>query len=158
VPVSASGASVVLAAAVAGDRATLARAQPALETQIAEFKAAPAALVAAGLPALEALSPQKRLAVAPVVWAAPGALTEFKDCEACPQMVLMPAGEFTMGSPPSEQQAEVQHRVTIATPFAIGKFEVTFDEWEACVADGGCGGVPPRDGRFGRVPPAGAHA
>src|SRR5215468_12715752 len=84
-------ASVMISAAVTGDLATLAQAQPALEAQIADFKAATAALVAAGLPALEALSPQKRLAAAPVVWAAPGALTEFKDCEACPQMVLIPA-------------------------------------------------------------------
>src|SRR5262249_60665534 len=111
------------------------------------FEAARAALVAAGLPPLEALSPQKRLAAPPVVWAAPGALTEFKDCEACPQMVVIPAGEFTMGSPPSEQQAEAQHRVTIATPFAIGMFEVTFDEREACVPDGGCRGHPRRAAR-----------
>jgi len=143
-------AGAVISVALTGHVARLAQAQPALEAQIADFKAATAALVAAGLPALEALSPQKRLAVPPVVWAAPGALTEFKDCEACPQMVLIPAGEFTMGSPPSEQQAEAQHRVTIATPFAIGKFEVTFDEWEACVADGGCGGYRPGDEGFGR--------
>ena len=31
-----------------------------------------------------------------------------------------------------------QHKVTIARPFAVGKFEVTFAEWDACVADGGC--------------------
>ena len=70
---------------------------------------------------------------------APGALAEFKDCAVCPQMVVIPAGEFTMGSPPSEQQAEAEHRVIIATPFAVGKFEVTFDEWDACVAERGCG-------------------
>src|SRR5262249_10303317 len=141
---------VMISAGLTRDAATVAQAQPALEAQIAEFKAATAALVAAGLPPLEAPPPQKRLAAPPVVWAAPGALTEFKDCEACPQMVVIPAGEFTMGSPPSEQQAEAQHRVTIATPFAIGKFEVTFDEWEACVGDGGCGGYRPGDEGFGR--------
>jgi formylglycine-generating enzyme required for sulfatase activity len=80
----------------------------------------------------------------------PGAGTEFRDCDGCPKMVVIPAGEFTMGSPPSEQGAEAQHRVTIATAFAVGKFEITFDEWDACVADGGCGGYRPDDAGFGR--------
>jgi len=65
-------------------------------------------------------------------------------------MVVMPAGEFTMGSPPSEGGAEVQHRVTIATPFAVSKFEITFEEWDACVMDGGCGGYRPDDEGWGR--------
>jgi formylglycine-generating enzyme required for sulfatase activity len=34
---------------------------------------------------------------------------------------------------------EPQHLVTFAKPFAVGRFAVTFDEWDACVADGGCG-------------------
>jgi formylglycine-generating enzyme required for sulfatase activity len=82
--------------------------------------------------------------------AAGGAPTEFKDCADCPQMVVVPAGAFTMGSPPSEQGAEAQHRVTIAAPFAVSKFEITFDEWEACVSDGGCGGYRPGDHGWGR--------
>ena len=63
----------------------------------------------------------------------------FVDCTNCPEMALIPAGVFTMGSPRSEQYrgAETQHRVTISSPFALGKYEVTFDQWEACVADGG---------------------
>jgi formylglycine-generating enzyme required for sulfatase activity len=67
-------------------------------------------------------------------------------------MVVIPAGEFTMGSPPSEQHRgdEPQHRVTIATPFAVSKFEITFDEWDACVKDGGCGGYRPDDQNWGR--------
>src|SRR5712671_7810117 len=81
---------------------------------------------------------------------AAGARTEFKDCDGCPRMVMIPAGEFTMGSPPSEQGAEAQHRVTIAAPFAISKFEITFDEWDACVADGGCGGYRAEDAGWGR--------
>ena len=45
-----------------------------------------------------------------------------------------------------------QHRVTIARPFAVGKFAVTFDEWDACVADGGCNGykAQPADEGWGR--------
>jgi formylglycine-generating enzyme required for sulfatase activity len=57
-------------------------------------------------------------------------------------MVVVPAGEFLMGSPVSEEGRELieerQHKVTISKPFAVGKFEVTFAEWAACVAGGGC--------------------
>jgi formylglycine-generating enzyme required for sulfatase activity len=56
--------------------------------------------------------------------------------------VVGPSGSFTMGSPKSEPGRDddegQQHRVTIAKAFAVGKFTVTFDEWDACVADGGC--------------------
>jgi formylglycine-generating enzyme required for sulfatase activity len=65
-------------------------------------------------------------------------------------MMIVPAGDFTMGSPPAEQQAEAQHRVTIAAPFAVSKFEITFDDWNACVSDGGCDNVRPNDEGWGR--------
>jgi formylglycine-generating enzyme required for sulfatase activity len=125
-------------------------AQPKLEARIAELKAKTAALAASTRARLDALSPPQRLAAPPAVWRVPGALTAFKDCAGCPQMVVIPAGEFTMGSPPSEQGAEAQHRVTIAAPFAVSKFEITFDEWGACVKDGGCGGYRPDDQKWGR--------
>jgi formylglycine-generating enzyme required for sulfatase activity len=121
--------------------ATASTAQPQLETHIAELKAKTAALVASALAGLNALSPQQRLSAPPSIWRVPGALTEFKDCAECPQMVVIPAGEFTMGSPPSEQNAEAQHRVTIAAAFAVSKFEITFDDWDVCAKDGGCGGT-----------------
>ena len=75
----------------------------------------------------------------------------FRDCPDCPQMVLVPPGEFTMGSPPGERfrAAEAPRRVKIAQPFAVGRFEVTFAEWEACVAGGGCGGHRPDDHGWG---------
>jgi formylglycine-generating enzyme required for sulfatase activity len=57
-------------------------------------------------------------------------------------MVVIPAGSFTMGSPDDEElrtdDEGPQHPVTIAKPFALGKYEVTFAEWDACVADRGC--------------------
>jgi formylglycine-generating enzyme required for sulfatase activity len=65
-------------------------------------------------------------------------------------MMIVPAGEFTMGSPPAEQQAEAQHRVTIAAPFAVSKFEITFDDWDACVRDGGCDNMRLNDEGWGR--------
>lgn len=78
----------------------------------------------------------------------------FKDCADCPEMVVVPAGSFTMGSPASEKERSgdegPQRRVTFARPFAVGKFEATFAEWDACVADGGCNGYRPSDSGWGR--------
>jgi formylglycine-generating enzyme required for sulfatase activity len=66
----------------------------------------------------------------------------FRDCPSCPDMVEVPAGEFLMGSPESEmgrgKDESPQHRVAVSQPFAVGKFEVTFAEWDACVAERGC--------------------
>ena len=77
----------------------------------------------------------------------------FRDCAFCPQMVVVPAGTFTMGSPESEEfrgEAEgPQRSVTIGAPFAAGVYEVTFAEWDACVRLGGCG-YTPADRRWGR--------
>ncbi|MDD5296174.1 MAG: SUMF1/EgtB/PvdO family nonheme iron enzyme [Rhodocyclaceae bacterium] len=55
-----------------------------------------------------------------------------------PEMVALPSGKFAMGS--EEAQTEKpSHPVVIVHPFAIGRHEVTFDDWDACVADkGGC--------------------
>jgi formylglycine-generating enzyme required for sulfatase activity len=78
----------------------------------------------------------------------------FKECANCPEMMVVPAGSFTMGSPTSEPGRSAdegpQHTVTIARPFAVGRFEVTFDEWDACAADGGCNGYKPSDEGWGR--------
>jgi formylglycine-generating enzyme required for sulfatase activity len=84
----------------------------------------------------------------------------FKDCTKylyrCPSMVVVPAGSFTMGSPPSEKGRDSgfgespQHQVTILKPFAVGQFAVTFDEWDACAADGGCNGYLPNGRLWGR--------
>jgi Sulfatase-modifying factor enzyme 1 len=78
----------------------------------------------------------------------------FKECANCPEMVVVPAGSFTMGSPTSEPGHSVdenpQHTVTIARSFAIGRFAVTFDEWDACAAGGGCNSYKPSDEGWGR--------
>jgi len=140
---------IVVAAPLAGEAAARS-ARPSLEARIADLKAKTAVVVKAALARLNALSPQQRLAEPPAVWRVPGALAELRDCGNCPAMVVIPAGEFTMGSPPSEMQAEAQHRVTIAAPFAVGKFEITFEEWDACVKGGGCEGYRPDDQGWGR--------
>jgi formylglycine-generating enzyme required for sulfatase activity len=73
---------------------------------------------------------------------ATGAGRVFRDCPTCPEMVVVPAGEFMMGSPESERGRNKdegpQRKVTISKPFAVGKFEVTFAQWDACVAESGC--------------------
>ena len=77
----------------------------------------------------------------------------FHDCDVCPEMVVIPAGIFIMGSPGSEDVRDgwgPQHRVTIPEPFAVGVYEVTFEQWDDCAADGGCDGYRPSDRGWGR--------
>jgi len=66
----------------------------------------------------------------------------FQECTACPPMVVVPAGQFMMGSPMSEPDRNPnegpQHSVTIARPFAVGEFDVTFAQWDACYDLKGC--------------------
>jgi formylglycine-generating enzyme required for sulfatase activity len=70
----------------------------------------------------------------------------FMDCPTCPEMVAIPTGRFTMGSPQDETspKSEDQVSVTIAKPFAVGRFAVTRGEFAAFVTatghktDGGC--------------------
>ena len=53
----------------------------------------------------------------------------FRDCPNCPQMVVVPAGSFTMGEEHNLFNSnDPQHKVTIAKPFAIGMYNVTFAE------------------------------
>ena len=82
----------------------------------------------------------------------PGAY--LRDCELCPQLVVVPAGSFMMGSPDSEwgrfHNEGPQRQVTIPEPFAVGVYEVTFEEWDACVNDGGCNGYQPDGEGWGR--------
>ena len=71
----------------------------------------------------------------------------FRDCDdGCPQMALIPPGKFLMGSEASDKEAKVnekpRHAVEIAYAFAVGAYEVTLAEWEACVNEGGCSSVP----------------
>jgi formylglycine-generating enzyme required for sulfatase activity len=67
----------------------------------------------------------------------------FKDCDfGCPEMVVVPAGQFMMGSPKGEKDGHgdeaPQHEVTISKPYAVGKFTVTFAEWDVCAAAAAC--------------------
>ena len=91
-------------------------------------------------------------------------LEMFQECAVCPEMIVLPMGSFTMGAPleQSEQLANTfpynfeilsnpdmprlegleqegpEHEVIIDIPIAMGRNEITQDEWIACVDDGGC--------------------
>lgn len=94
----------------------------------------------------------------PALAVAPGSGHSFRDrlasgepCPICPEMVVVPAGSFTMGlSLENYSDERPNHKVTIATSLAVGRFAITFDEWDACVADGGCSGYRPDDQGWGR--------
>jgi formylglycine-generating enzyme required for sulfatase activity len=80
----------------------------------------------------------------------------FRDCanDVCPEMVVIPAGSFVMGSPASEpgryDNEGPQRTVSIAR-FAVGKYDITFDQWAACVNGEGCTSNPnPSDNGWGR--------
>lgn len=79
---------------------------------------------------------------------------QFKECDRCPEMIVVPSGSFTMGSPENEisriNDEGPLHVVTFARPFAVGKYAVTFDDWDACLADRGCRGYRPDDLGWGR--------
>ena len=72
----------------------------------------------------------------------------FRDCGDCPEMVVIPGGRFRMGCLSAggcSGNTKPVREVRIGKQFALGRYEVTFREWDACVAGGGCGGYRPRD-------------
>ncbi|MDP7667654.1 MAG: SUMF1/EgtB/PvdO family nonheme iron enzyme [Rhodospirillales bacterium] len=73
----------------------------------------------------------------------------FRDCALCPEMMVVGAGSFIMGSDERHANERPAHEVSIAKPFAIGKYEITFDEWQAYLDDGGCS-TRPDDHKWGR--------
>jgi formylglycine-generating enzyme required for sulfatase activity len=68
-------------------------------------------------------------------WGAAGSL--FRDCEDCPEMIVIPPGSFVMGSPVTEfgrfEDEGPQHTVTIAHPFAVSRTPITRAEYERFV-------------------------
>lgn len=79
-------------------------------------------------------------------------LTAFRDAIRSggqgPVMVVLPEGRFRMGCVSGRQCREEEkpiRPVTIPAPIAMSAFEVTFEDWDRCVAHGGCGGHRPKD-------------
>lgn len=76
----------------------------------------------------------------------------FRDCPDCPEMVVIPGGSFMMGSPENEAGRisaeegvmEGPQRMVTIPQFAVGKFDVTKEQWMIFVKDtnrqtiGGC--------------------
>jgi formylglycine-generating enzyme required for sulfatase activity len=90
------------------------------------------------------LTPDQERALAPK--------QEFGECaRGCPIMVVVPAGSFAMGSPEgdrADRDERPQHSVAFAKPFAVGKYDVTFAEWDTCSDVGACPDVS--DSTWGR--------
>ena len=88
--------------------------------------------------------------------AAPG--TVFKDCKDCPEMVVLPTGSFTMGTPDDELGRQDDegplHQVTFTRAFAISRFQVLAGEWDSFIKDTGYS-MPDGDKRPGRLCKAG---
>lgn len=75
-----------------------------------------------------------------VIWADDLLLTTLHDCPDCPELVIIPAGSFTMGSPETEEgrePGEIQHRVAISKAFALGKTPVTKGEFKRFISETG---------------------
>lgn len=72
-----------------------------------------------------------------------------RDCDACPLVKVVPSGQFIMGGG-AFKAAQPTRTVTLEKKFAIGETEVTFEQWDACVEDGGCAGYLPDDEGWGR--------
>jgi formylglycine-generating enzyme required for sulfatase activity len=119
-------------------------AEAPLAAPLAQAPPAPVTISTAAAP----LSPDRERALKPK--------DTFMECSRCPEMVVVPKGSFMMGSPANEPgrypDEGPQHKVTITKPFAVSKFTLTFDNWDACVIDGGCGGYNPSDWGWGRGP------
>ena len=87
-----------------------------------------------------------------------------RDCSECPELVGIPKGSFTMGAPQSERVTGTQgvstnaifdlslpqQNITINRTLAVGRYEVTFAQWDACVSAGGCN-YKPDDHGWGRA-------
>ncbi len=103
----------------------------------------PAQPIPAATPASEPAPMPSRIVVAHDL-PAPG--TVFRHGPDFPELVVVPAGRFLMGSPENEEGRSKyegpQHEVTIARPFAVGRYPVTFAEWDAFVAAGGTTHTP----------------
>jgi formylglycine-generating enzyme required for sulfatase activity len=78
----------------------------------------------------------------------------FRDCAVCPEMASIPKGRFVMGAPRDETGRRptdgALREADIPKDFALGAREVTFAEWDACVADGGCRAYKAYDHQWGR--------
>lgn len=73
----------------------------------------------------------------------------FKECAECPEMVVIPPGNYTMGRDDGKSVETPAVPVAVLKSFAMSRYEITWDEWLACVEAGTCTQVPD-DHEWGR--------
>ncbi|HEX6996318.1 MAG TPA: SUMF1/EgtB/PvdO family nonheme iron enzyme [Gammaproteobacteria bacterium] len=97
--------------------------------------------LAAGGPLFAQSAPASNPAPQSQTWT-PG--QTFQECRNCPEMIVLPAGTFVMGSPPDDpmrRDNEVRQEIAFERPFAMSTTPVTWNQWEACVRDRWCDGI-----------------
>lgn len=114
--------------------------------------------VAAGSPRPAKTAPAKAPAandgtakVAPRSDTPPVPTGNFRDCSVCPEMVDVNAGSFTMGAVDNPETGPVRN-VSLGYPFSVSRFEVTVEQWSACVAEKGCKANTRHDGLESNTP------
>ena len=103
----------------------------------------------AGIPDYSA--PPQKIPAMPAVSGGLQAGETFHECDVCPQMVVIQAGRFEMGSDDHGAREKPRHAVTIPRAFAMGIYEITVGEWDACLREGECR-QSPEQGREGMLP------
>jgi formylglycine-generating enzyme required for sulfatase activity len=112
----------------------------AARARLQQIEGGPPPQLAAPVPPAAPSPPAPPPAAAPPAATPPPATSQIftRDCLQCPELVLIPPGTFEMGSSEMFDFEGPVHQVSIRRPFHIGRREVTFEEWDACVAEGGC--------------------
>jgi formylglycine-generating enzyme required for sulfatase activity len=137
--------------AAAEEAARKAAAEEAARKAAAQAEAARKAAEKAAAEAAAAEAARKA-AAAKVAGTKVASVDTFQDCDACPEMIELPAGSFIMGTEGGDASETPAHTVNIAYPFAMSRFEITAAEWKACVNAGGCKYQPKRKGMTGTSP------
>ncbi len=122
---------------------------------MAQTPAATPVVVASAAPPETAPASSAPAPVAATASAGPRKTAEsFRDCETCPAMVSIPPGRFTIGSPLTERGRSPDEgpprEIAIAGLLAVSRYPVSFDQWDACLAEGGCNAYRPGDYGWGR--------
>ncbi len=125
-----------------GRFASLARAREQLYRAKPSSSAPPPAATAAVTAPLTPAPPP------PAASAAPAGPNTLRDCNGCPEIAAIPSGSFQMGSNDLYEFEKPVHAVTVRA-FYLGTREVTYEEWDLCIDQGGCS-YRPDDRGLGR--------
>ena len=99
-------------------------ATPPVEARLAKIKSATAKVVPVG----------NAISKPPHIWRVPGIGLSFHDCNPdCPELIVVPAGQIVL-----LDSAGYTDPINIKKAFAVSKFSISFAEWDACAAQGGC--------------------